>query len=499
MVFFKKNSLHEIARFLESFRVRVTVVFVLGMLIMGIVSNSLITQFALQKQFEQLRRKLTLLASAVALSLDAETVQAIPLNHQGIQTHEFKTIYEKLRQVKEQNPEIGFIYVMTRTERPDILQFVVDPDPYLKSKEKITAYPGDRYDTVHFPKMPQAFKVAFAEEKIGTDEWGSMLSGYAPILNAKGDAVAILGIDMMAADVFKIQKSLHERALFVLLLGILLSVGLGVWFSIKMTRSVRELAEGIRRVSRGEFHYQVKVSGRDEISELSRSFNQMAADLRDTRKKNQKYFYDVMQSLVRIVEARDPYTQGHSERVSQYASQIAARMGFPPEAVEMLRQTAVLHDIGKLGVHEDILTKSAKLTVEEWDVLRSHPVIGEDILRPVLLRPEMLSVVRGHHERFDGKGYPDHLSGDEIHIFAQILSVADAYDAMTSTRPYRVALGKEEAIEELKTNRSTQFNSKIADIFIDILKDEIKSSSHYHGTTPLPPHKTPGSVEGDFL
>jgi HD-GYP domain-containing protein (c-di-GMP phosphodiesterase class II) len=148
-------------------------------------------------------------------------------------------------------------------------------------------------------------------------------------------------------------------------------------------------------------------------------------------------------------------------------------MGFHPEDLEMLRQVAVLHDIGKVGIRDNILNKPDKLTQEEWEVMRSHPVTGEGILKPVLLDPQMLAIVRGHHERYDGKGYPDGLSKDEINIFAQILTVADSYDAMTSSRAYRkVSLRREEAVAELQKNKGAQFNPRIVDVFCKMLQEE---------------------------
>jgi len=178
-----------------------------------------------------------------------------------------------------------------------------------------------------------------------------------------------------------------------------------------------------------------------------------------------------------IVEARDPYTRGHSERVSEFAVEIAKRLGFSPERLEMLKQTAILHDIGKLGIHEAILSKKEKLTEAEWELLRNHPMIGEDILKPVLLGPEMLAAVRGHHERHDGNGYPDKLAGEDIHVFARILSVADAYDAMTSKRLYRQVLSQESAVAELRKHSGTQFDPQIVDIFIAILKERKSAAS----------------------
>ncbi|MDD5422433.1 MAG: HD-GYP domain-containing protein, partial [Candidatus Omnitrophica bacterium] len=189
-------------------------------------------------------------------------------------------------------------------------------------------------------------------------------------------------------------------------------------------------------------------------------------------KKVLEYFYSVMQSLIRILEARDPYTKGHSERVSEYAVSIARKMGLPQDKIDILREGALLHDIGKLGVKEVILNKKVKLTDEERGIIMKHPVIGENILKPVAINKEVLDVVREHHERYDGKGYPDKLDGEHIDMLAAIVSAADSYDAMTSDRGYEKNLTKEEGIEQLRANSGSQFNPKIVDAFIQVLQEK---------------------------
>jgi len=140
---------------------------------------------------------------------------------------------------------------------------------------------------------------------------------------------------------------------------------------------------------------------------------------------------------------------------------------------DMLVTAALLHDIGKIGIKESILNKEGKLTTEEWDTIQKHPIIGEDIIKPVSISEEMLAIVRGHHERYDGAGYPDKINGENINIFTAIVSVADAYDAMISPRAYRPALSKEDSIEQLQINRGSQFHPEVVDTLIELLKTEI--------------------------
>lgn len=457
---------------LRSFQVKVTLALILSMLFTGAMCNFLIYKFALNSQFKEIRNKLMLIAQTAALMVDADVLLTVPLNREGIDSAPYKMVAEKLEKIKAVNPHIKYIYTMTKTEETGIWQFIVDPDPVTKKGRRIlTSYPGDKYNAGRFLEMLQAFNRPSADKKLEIDEWGITLSGYAPIYDKNGQSVAVLGVDIMAEDVYMTQRQVHRRALFVLVLGIIFSLVLGILLSKRITDPVEKLVEGTRHIARGNLQYHVEIKGDDEISELASSFNQMAENLRESRKRILSYFYDVVQSLVRIIEARDHYTRGHSEVVAEYAEKIALKMGFPKEKVEFLKEIALLHDIGKLGIQESILNKKEKLTDQEWEIIRKHPVIGEDILRPIVLSAEMLAMIRGHHERYDGNGYPDKLSGDNINIFAAILSVADAYDAMTSQRAYRPALTKQESIAELKNNKGTQFNPQVVDIFLQILQE----------------------------
>ncbi|MBF0122946.1 MAG: HD domain-containing protein [Candidatus Omnitrophica bacterium] len=456
-------------RFLKSFRFKVILAAISSLLFVLGLSAVLIHQYILHAQFEQLRDKLKVIASTASVAIDSQTLLSIPLNREGMKTSFYQDIAKKLNLIKSQNQPIDSIYILTRTDYEGIWQFIVDSDPEIKKKEGVTAYPGDKYNALRFSEMMKAFDGATADRKLEVDEWGVTLSGYAPILDDSGKAVAVLGVDILAFDIYAIQKVVQRRVALIFVLGLFLSFILGFMFTRHITGPIRDLVEGTRRISKGDLWSKVSVRDDGEIAELADAFNKMTEELIESQRKNHRYFYGVIQSLVRVVEAKDPYTRGHSERVAEYAGKIAVQMGFPADSVEALKQIAILHDIGKLSIQDNILNKKEKLTSEEWEVIRNHPAIGEDILKPVSLNQEMLTIVRGHHERYDGKGYPDALSGDQINIFAQIISVADAYDAMASSRAYRHALSQEEAVAELRKNRGTQFNPRVVDSLIDVL------------------------------
>ncbi len=175
-------------------------------------------------------------------------------------------------------------------------------------------------------------------------------------------------------------------------------------------------------------------------------------------------------TLAATIDARDHYTRRHSEMVAEYAVAIAEAMKLPPERVELIRQASHLHDIGKIGVHDFILLKPDKLTDEEWEEIKLHSVKGAEILAPLIVFLNgVIDMVKQHHERYDGKGYPSHYRDEEIDIGARIMAVADAFDAMLSERPYRKAYSKERAIKELRENSGTQFDPKVVETFLEML------------------------------
>jgi HD-GYP domain-containing protein (c-di-GMP phosphodiesterase class II) len=179
-------------------------------------------------------------------------------------------------------------------------------------------------------------------------------------------------------------------------------------------------------------------------------------------------YFETVQALSRAIEASDEYTRGHSDRVTNIAVEIAKRLQIGREKIDTLKFAGVLHDIGKIGVIKEILHKPAKLSDLEFALIKNHPAMGEDIIKPVAFLDKIRPVIRHHHERFDGRGYPDGLQGNDIPLLARIIAVADTYDAMTSHRPYRSALSSEVAVAEIKKCAGTQFDPEIVQAFLDI-------------------------------
>jgi putative nucleotidyltransferase with HDIG domain len=178
----------------------------------------------------------------------------------------------------------------------------------------------------------------------------------------------------------------------------------------------------------------------------------------------------LLDTLAEVVDLRDPHVFGHSKQVAHYAVLIATRLGLPPKQVELVRKAGLLHDIGKLGISETILFKPDKLDKEEYLQVKEHARLGADLLRPSNSLNPLIPVIRYHHEFFNGNGYPEGLSGNEIPLEARIISVADAIEAMASDRPYRRGMTHEEIIEELRQNAGTQFDPMVVNAFVEIAR-----------------------------
>ncbi len=195
-------------------------------------------------------------------------------------------------------------------------------------------------------------------------------------------------------------------------------------------------------------------------------------------KANERITLQSMYTLAKTIDAKDKYTNGHSMRVAKYSRMIAERMHFSEEDQEGLYHMAMLHDIGKIGVPDAIINKPSGLTDEEYYVIKSHPVTGSDILSEMPEFEDIGAGARWHHERYDGTGYPDGLSGEDIPLNARIISVADAYDAMTSNRSYRTYMPQETVREELIKGKGKQFDPEVADIMLTIMAEDTNYELH---------------------
>lgn len=215
-------------------------------------------------------------------------------------------------------------------------------------------------------------------------------------------------------------------------------------------------------------------SGIKSIEQM-KTIQKINEELRDKNDELEKAYLDTIGILRQTVEAKDPYTRGHSDRVSEFAVLIGTKMGLDEKTIHILKIGGLFHDIGKIGIPDSILLKESKLSDDEYSQIKNHPTIGAHILGNATVFQDIIPIVKYHHERYDGRGYPSQLAGTDIPLIARITAVADAFDAMTSKRTYRDSLPIEKVKEEIERCSGTQFDPEIEKLFLGILNNEYNS------------------------
>ena len=265
-------------------------------------------------------------------------------------------------------------------------------------------------------------------------------------------------------------KELNAQALAFVFVVTLAALILGYLFAVGISTPIRGLAESTRAISRGEFHQRTRVRGAAEISELAETFNKMAGDIEEyierlklAAEETRELFLGSIRMLAAAIDEKDPYTRGHSGRVAKYSLIIGSELGLSVEELDRLRISALLHDVGKIGVDDRVLKKPSSLTPEEFELMKQHPTKGANIMRPVPQLKEMLPGIELHHESVDGRGYPYGLQGSQIPLMARIIAVADTLDAITTNRPYQSAMELDYALKRIRELTGTRFDPLVVD------------------------------------
>jgi HD-GYP domain-containing protein (c-di-GMP phosphodiesterase class II) len=298
---------------------------------------------------------------------------------------------------------------------------------------------------------------------------GEVLGSAAPVTSLGWGVV----LERPTAVAFAPVRVMQQRTLIVSAVSGLVALAFGFALSRRLIRPLQELAHISSEISEGKLSVRSEPVGSDELAQLGRNFNQMAENieslvrkLKHALRQNQELFLETIRTLAAAIDAKDPYTKGHSERVSSYSMAIARHLGLSFDDVFHVRIAAILHDVGKLGVEDSILNKPGGLTEEEYEVMRRHPDIGAQIMAPISKLKTIIPGIRNHHETWDGRGYPDRLEGQEIPMVARIIGVADTFDAMTTNRPYQKAMPLEYVTQKLRAMAGTRFDPKVVDAFV---------------------------------
>src|SRR5438874_13273324 len=287
------------------------------------------------------------------------------------------------------------------------------------------------------------FNVSSGSEKI------EMLGTYSPVQSLNWAVV----VQKPRRDAYRGVYEMQRTARLLALLAVLLSIGVSIFAARRITNPLEILTESSHAIARGDFSQRVHLTSRTEIGELAATFNvmseeleQFVEDLKRAANENRELFMGSIQMLAGAVDEKDPYTRGHSDRVTRYSVMIARELGQPEEFLEIVRVSAQLHDVGKIGIEDRILKKPGALTSEEFDIMKTHTSKGAHILRPVAQLKDMIPGIELHHESLDGRGYPHGLKGDDIPLLPRIIAVADTFDALTTNRPYQEARDPEAAL-----------------------------------------------------
>ncbi len=282
----------------------------------------------------------------------------------------------------------------------------------------------------------------------------AMLGTYARVPDDSGWGV-IVQIEQQKAYFSAIQ--MRTQSILLVAAVTVLAAVLGTLFAGQITRPIGQLVKSALRLAGGEYETRVSVRSRNEVGVLADAFNHMGGEIQKAIEEisrqasvNKELFMGSIRMLANTIDEKDPYTRGHSERVAYYSSVIAKHLGMPPEAIEKVHLSGIIHDVGKIGIEDKILRKASALTDEEYEIMKQHPSKGEHILEAVPMLKEMAGDGLMHHENMDGSGYPRGLKGEQIPLLGRIVSVADAFDAMTTDRPYSKAMTFDAALQRLR-------------------------------------------------
>ena len=305
--------------------------------------------------------------------------------------------------------------------------------------------------------------------EVGGEE-REMLGRISPVAESGWGVV----VQKPAATAFSAARQMvFQTALSTAVLAVLASL-LAVWVSRAISRPIQQLTETSHEIAAGNFGKRVEVTGvGSELQQLGRDFNQMSRHvegyverLQEAAQANRDLFIGSMRAFVAAIDAKDPYTRGHSERVAAHSRTIANHLGLDSDTQHRVWVGALLHDVGKIGIEDRILKKSGVLTEDEYEQMKLHPVIGAEIMSRIKQLSEMIPAIRWHHEAWNGAGYPDGLLADKIPLMARIVAVADTFDAITTNRPYQRAYEDEFALKRITELAGQRFDAKVVSAFL---------------------------------
>lgn len=337
-----------------------------------------------------------------------------------------------------------------------------------------------------------------------------MLGSYATAQLDKNSRLGVIAIQDETAALASV-SDMHYQTIWISLVAALLTLFIGFFFAKKLSQPVQELAAGAQRIASGDFSQRIEIRSRTELGDLGNSFNLMTdqlehfiQDLQQSANENRELFLGTVKALAAAIDGKDPYTRGHSERVSRVSMAIAQRLGLSDEECEKIRVSALLHDVGKIGIDDKILKKPAALTDEEYEIMKQHPQKGYKILSQIPAIKEFLPGMYMHHEMVNGQGYPQGLKGEEIPLMGLIVAVADTFDAMTTDRPYQRAMKFEDAVAKIQSFVGTRYDTRVVAAFTEACEEgQIRPGSvrlkKRMPATPIPEAPSNAATDAELM
>jgi len=400
-------------------------------------------------------------AQTAALGIDADKLYGIKSSTDPY----YREVSRFLRDVKVYNDIKSPIYVLKKKgKNKSSLLVTTEPSFLLGAEYRLN------------PTMRKVFNTARSDvSPIYKDKNGTWISAYAPIKDVDGNTVGILELNHHIGYYI---KQLRFRLLGIIALCLIACL-LGVFVVIPLLEpilsNINSLSAAATEMQKGNYNYRIKPRSYDEVGQLAIALEKMRLSLKryirqlkEAWIKEREAHLESIKTLSGAIAVRESYTKGHIERVARCAELIAKEMGLTEGEIDIIRYGCVLHDVGKIGVNVDIINKPSKLTDEEYDKIKEHPSMGVKIIEGVGFLEKARDIILHHQERYDGKGYPDGLKGENIPVTARIVCLADAYDAMASDRPYRDRLENNKIIAIIKKESGRQFDPKVVDAFLKV-------------------------------
>jgi HD-GYP domain-containing protein (c-di-GMP phosphodiesterase class II) len=312
-----------------------------------------------------------------------------------------------------------------------------------------------------------------------TESYVDSKAGSARVIGTVAPSASNLGVIVQKPEksAFASVDQMIRATIQWVAIALALAIAAALLFASGIARPIRELAQRSRDIAQGNYQQRVDLKARNEIGELADNFNTMSASieqaveqLKKAAHENHLLFLNSVRMLAAAIDAKDPYTRGHSERVARYSIAIGKNLQLPQREMMNLRISALLHDVGKIGIDDRILRKPGALSDEEFEIMKQHPAKGAAIMSGVAQLIDIIPGMKYHHEKWSGGGYPEGLEGEQIPMQARIVAIADTFDAMTTNRPYQKAMELGYVVEKIKSFGGTRFDPRVVDAFVNAVK-----------------------------